>query len=63
MSALVNPNYTTSFVAMNVMEIPKRTVRWDLEQKERKIPYRCGAYANPALIKNIDPVKNLRIVR
>ena len=63
MSALVNPNYTTSFVAMNVMEIPKRTVRWDLEQKERKIPYRCGAYANPALIKDIDPVKNLRIVR
>lgn len=61
-SAVVDPNYTTSFVAANVMEIPKRTVRWDLEQKPRQVPYRCGAYANPALIKTIDPVKNLRVV-
>ena len=62
LSSVVNPSYTASFVATNVMEIPKRTVRWDLEQKERKPPYRCGAYSNPSLVTPINPVKGLRVV-
>ena len=58
-SAVFNPEYTSSFVATNPMEIPSRTVRWDLEQKERKLPYFCGAYSTRSSGKKHE--YNLRI--
>lgn len=51
LSGILDPQATASFVATKVMETPKRTVRWDLDQKERKPPYRCGAYSNTVLVK------------
>ncbi len=66
-SATLNPGYNELFDAQKVLEISKRTVRWDAEQKERLTPFRCGAYASSnqsiQIIPNPSPVQGVRIIR
>ncbi len=46
-ATLLDHEADTNFVTQKTVEIPKRTVRWDLDQRERLAPYRTGAYASP----------------
>jgi hypothetical protein len=46
-SVLLNPEYDASFVANKAVFIPKRTVRWDRNQKPRNVPYYTGAHSTP----------------
>jgi hypothetical protein len=66
-SATLNPQYNGLFVAQKALETPKRTVRWDADQKERLAPFRCGAYASSNQSQIISspgpsPVQGVRII-
>jgi hypothetical protein len=65
LSATLNPEYNELFAAQKALEIPKRTVRWDADQKERMGPFRCGAYAssNQSIQIIPSPVQGLRIIK
>jgi hypothetical protein len=66
-SANLNPWYNELFAAQKVLEISKRTVRWDADQKERLAPFRCGAYGSSNQATQINPgpspVQGVRIIR
>ena len=63
LSVVLNPSYDSSFIARKIFTIPKRTVRWDMEQKERLHPYYCGVYGTRKLNDLSKPPQNIRIVR
>lgn len=59
-------NYNANYDPQTPAEISKRTVRWGLDQQERKPPYRCGAYASLRQSSQISPspspVQGVRII-
>ena len=53
-------NYDKLFRAQTPATISKRTVRWDINQKERKLPYQCGAYARKNFVQAAPKVLGTR---